>query len=141
MPRINGNSQKLEQAFINLLENAAQSLPDKNRKICLFTTFDKKKKRIRVIVEDGGVGISPGNLPYIIDPFFTTKRESGGTGLGLSVTLTIVKEHGGNLDFKSTPGKGTIATVTLPALDKIHKKDNKITGRSREGEILGSDTR
>jgi PAS domain S-box-containing protein len=117
LPGINGNSQKLEQVFINLLENAAQALPDRNHSISLSTSFDKEKKNILVKVEDEGIGISPKNLQHIMDPFFTTKRETGGTGLGLSVALAIVKEHGGSMDFKSTPGKGTIAIVALPVLD------------------------
>jgi PAS domain S-box-containing protein len=117
LPEINGNSQKLEQVFINLLQNAAQALPDKNHKICLFTSFDKEKKNILVKVEDEGIGISPEDMQHIMDPFFTTKRETGGTGLGLSVASTIVKEHGGSMDFKSTPGKGTIVTVVIPVID------------------------
>ena len=117
LPEINGNSQKLEQVFINLLENAAQALPDRNHSISLSTSFDKEKKNILVKVEDKGCGISPENLHHIVDPFFTTKRESGGTGLGLSVASTIVKEHSGSLDFKSTPGKGTITIVMIPAVD------------------------
>jgi PAS domain S-box-containing protein len=117
LPGINGNSQKLEQVFINLLQNAAQALQDKNHRISLSTSFDKKKKNILVKVEDEGIGISPENLQHIMDPFYTTKRETGGTGLGLSVALAIVKEHGGSMDFKSTPGKGTIATVALPVID------------------------
>jgi len=117
LPEINGNSQKLEQVFINLLENAAQALPDRRHSISLSTLFDKKKKNILVKIEDEGIGISPGNFQHIMDPFFTTKRESGGTGLGLSVASTIIKEHGGCLDFKSTPGKGTIATVVIPVID------------------------
>jgi PAS domain S-box-containing protein len=117
LPEINGNSQKLEQVFINLLQNAAQALPDKNHKICLSTSFDKTKKNIIINVEDEGIGISPENLQHIVDPFYTTKRETGGTGLGLSVASTIVKEHGGSMDFKSTPGKGTIVTVVIPVID------------------------
>ncbi len=117
LPGIIGNSQKLEQVFINLLQNAVQALPDKNHKINLFTSFEKERKNILVKVEDEGIGISPKNLQHIVDPFFTTKRETGGTGLGLSVASTIVKEHGGSIDFKSIPGKGTIVTVALPAID------------------------
>ena len=77
----------------------------------------KEKKNILVKVEDKGCGISPENLHHIVDPFFTTKRETGGTGLGLSVASTIVKEHGGSMNFKSTPGKGTIAIVMIPVID------------------------
>ncbi len=62
----------------------------------------------------GRAGID--HLGRLTDPFFTTKRDQGGTGLGLSVSATIVKEHGGTLEFRSTPGAGTTATLTLPEL-------------------------
>jgi PAS domain S-box-containing protein len=116
LPGINGNFQKLEQVFVNLLQNAAQALTDKNHKITLSTSLDKERKNIVVKIEDEGVGISPSNLENIMDPFYTTKRENGGTGLGLSIASSIVRDHSGSLDFESTPGKGTIATVTIPAI-------------------------
>jgi polar amino acid transport system substrate-binding protein len=81
------------------------------------------------------VGISPGDLPHIMDPFFTTKRNNGGTGLGLSVALAIISEHGGSLDFTSTPGKGTIATVALPV------EDEKQSGGAVDQWIDGADDR
>ena len=58
-------------------------------------------------------------LNRIIDPFFTTKGDEGGTGLGLSVSYSIVKNHGGDLHFTSKGGKGTIATVTLPSSNHL----------------------
>jgi polar amino acid transport system substrate-binding protein len=65
-------------------------------------------------VEDEGVGISSENLPHITDPFFTTKHEAGGMGLGLSISSRIVKEYGGTLTFTSEPGRGTKAEIVLP---------------------------
>lgn len=65
-------------------------------------------------VHNDGREILPDHLPHLTDPFFTTKRENGGTGLGLSVSANIVKEHGGKLDFESQPGSGTKVTLTLP---------------------------
>ena len=65
-------------------------------------------------LRDEGSGISPEHLARLTDPFFTTKREIGGTGLGLSVSAGIVKEHGGTLEFESVPGYETIVTLTLP---------------------------
>ena len=60
------------------------------------------------------MGIPPKALPHIMEPFFTTKHDSGGLGLGLSISSRIVKEHGGTLTFTSQPGKGTTAEIILP---------------------------
>ena len=69
-------------------------------------------------LRDEGSGISPENLARLTDPFFTTKRDMGGTGLGLSVSAGIVKEHGGTLEFDSPPGGGTTVTLALPVYEE-----------------------
>jgi signal transduction histidine kinase len=71
---------------------------------------------VEVEVADEGVGISPENLQRLCDPFFTTKFDSGGTGLGLSVTHSLVKAHGGRLSFTSEVNRGTRATVAFPPI-------------------------
>jgi len=58
--------------------------------------------------------MSPEVIARATDPFFTTKRDSGGTGLGLSISDTIVRDHGGRLEYRSTPGAGTVATIWIP---------------------------
>jgi signal transduction histidine kinase len=65
-------------------------------------------------IEDNGTGISSANIAHIFEPFFTTKPEMKGTGLGLSVSYGIVKKHGGRIDVKSEPGKGSRFSVLLP---------------------------
>jgi len=107
-----GNSQKLEQVVINLVQNSCESLPSPEAPVAIrvYTT----RNTCVISISDGGRGISAFDLPKLTDPFFTTKRESGGTGLGLSVSAGIVKEHGGKLEFKSELGKGTVARVILP---------------------------
>jgi len=67
-------------------------------------------------VQDEGTGISSEVLSHIMNPFFTTQSDSGGIGLGLSISSRIIKEHGGTLTFSSEPGKGTIAEIILPVL-------------------------
>jgi polar amino acid transport system substrate-binding protein len=69
-------------------------------------------------VRDEGVGIPAEHLRHLLDPFFTTKRETGGTGLGLTISDGIVREHGGKLVFISEPGKGTTVSVQLPAVEE-----------------------
>ncbi|MGB9081963.1 MAG: transporter substrate-binding domain-containing protein [Desulfuromonadaceae bacterium] len=120
LPTVLGNAQRIEQVIVNLLLNACQALPDKERKISLSTGFDQTAKTVRLKVSDEGIGISPEVRPYLTDPFFTTKRDTGGTGLGLSVSAGIVKEHGGSLDFASASGEGTVVTLTLPTEQKEH---------------------
>ena len=120
LPQVNGNFQRLEQVFINLLQNACQALPDVSRGICVRTYSDDGGDEVCFEVLDEGTGIAAEDLPRITDPFFTTKRESGGTGLGLAVSLAIVGEHGGRMEHASKQGKGTKAVVILPALGR-HK--------------------
>lgn len=112
LPRILGCSQRLEQVVINLIINACQALEDCNQGIKLRTYIAGAE--VRLDVSDEGVGIAPENLAHLSDPFFTTKRDVGGTGLGLSISSGIVKEHGGELRFRSTPGEGTVVTLALP---------------------------
>lgn len=113
IPRVRGNTQRIEQVVVNLLLNACQALPDPTKGITLVTRFDHETGKVFLRITDEGIGIDPEHLPHLTDPFFTTKRNSGGTGLGLSVSAGIVKEHGGSLTFDSTPG-GTTVTLALP---------------------------
>jgi len=117
LPAIRGNSQRIEQVVVNLILNACQALPERTRGIILKTYQDAHRRMVVLELTDEGTGIAPELLPYITDPFYTTKREHGGTGLGLSVSTIIVKEHGGLLSFKSTPGKGTTVTLSLPVAE------------------------
>lgn len=114
LPPILGNAQRIEQVVINLLLNACQALPDMERGISLTTACDQGAGTVTLTVADEGLGIAPEHIPHLTDPFFTTKRESGGTGLGLSVSAAIVKEHNGVLTFESKPGSGTTVSLTLP---------------------------
>ena len=114
LPLLNGNAQRLEQVIINLIQNACQALPNTQSGIAVATTFDGSARRIVITVEDEGTGIPAENLPHITDTFYTTRYESGGVGLGLSISSKIVEEHGGRLRFTSDPGRGTTASVYLP---------------------------
>jgi polar amino acid transport system substrate-binding protein len=114
LPRFLGNTQRIEQVILNLVLNACQALPDRDHGIRIATRLAAETGRLELRVEDEGTGIAPEHLSRLTDPFFTTKRDSGGTGLGLSVSAGIVKEHGGSMIFESTPGVGTSVTLTFP---------------------------
>jgi polar amino acid transport system substrate-binding protein len=118
LPKIRGNAQHIEQVIVNLLLNACQALPDRDRGITLTTRANRTEQTVEIEIADEGTGIAPDQLQYVTDPFFTTKREQGGTGLGLSVSAAIAKEHGGSLAFRSAPGRGTTATLSLPVFNK-----------------------
>jgi signal transduction histidine kinase len=117
LPYVMGNFQNLEQVIINLIQNACLALESPDNGIFITITYDRKNREIVAAVKDEGIGIPKKDLKYISEPFFTSKRTSGGTGLGLYVSSKIVNDHGGTIHFFSEPGKGTTVEVCFPALD------------------------
>ena len=117
LPDINVNPQRVEQVIINLILNACQALKTKEDGIFISTLFDPGSEQVLLIIKDEGSGISEEHLPHLTDPFFTTRRSVGGTGLGLSVSAGIVKAQRGMLDFDSIRGSGTTVRLTLPVGD------------------------
>ncbi|MBR9869064.1 MAG: transporter substrate-binding domain-containing protein [Oceanospirillales bacterium] len=116
LPSFKGNAQRIEQVIINLIVNACQALGSPEHSISITTAYSPKDKKLSLQVIDQGCGIAPDNLSRLSDPFFTTKREQGGTGLGLSVSSSIIQEHNGTMIYESEPGKGTCVTLSLPAI-------------------------
>jgi signal transduction histidine kinase len=113
IPSITCSPSQVNQVLLNLVTNAAQAL-DKPDKAIVVTTRHEGADAVAIEVADNGRGIPPEVLPKIFDPFFTTKEVGKGTGLGLSIAYKIVTAHGGRIDVKSQPGKGTVFTVVLP---------------------------
>jgi PAS domain S-box-containing protein len=114
IPTFTGNSQRVEQVLINLLVNACESIGCSSGAITLDTGFEKATSMIVCMVRDEGEGVSGKNLSRLTDPFFTTKRDTGGTGLGLSVSAGIVEMHGGSIDIAPNSDKGITVTVGFP---------------------------
>jgi PAS domain S-box-containing protein len=105
-----GDREQLRQVWLNLVNNALDAMAGKGELTVRWRVTDAQ--RALVEVEDQGAGIPPEVLPRVGEPFFTTKN--GGTGLGVAIAQRIVERHGGTLGFESTPGRGTIARVSLP---------------------------
>jgi len=125
LPPIRGNRQRLEQVLINLIQNSCEALASQDGTITIASRYDATNDEVEVSVHDQGTGIAPEIINQITDPFFTTKRSYGGTGLGLSVSAGIIKEHQGRLRFSSNPETGTTATISFPAWRA--ERDDKTT--------------
>ena len=111
LPWVEADANQLQQVLLNLLNNAREALGGRGEiRVSTALTADG---RVRFSVTDDGPGIPPEIQPRIFVPFFTTKEE--GTGLGLSVSYRIVRDHGGRLEVTSEPGAGAAFTVDLPA--------------------------
>ena len=111
IPPLNSNKNYLQQAFLNLLINAKDAMPD-GGKMVIATEYAGGKIQIRF--SDSGTGIKKENLAKIFEPFFTTKEAGKGTGLGLPITRGIVRKFGGDMKVDSVEGRGTTFTLMLP---------------------------
>lgn len=117
IPLVQGSAQRMEQVIINLISNALESLPSRQAGIVLSTSFFAETGEVVLSVRDEGRGMDREVLERSTEPFFSTRKETGGTGLGLYITRMIVHEHRGVLHFMSEPGAGTLVTVALPRGD------------------------
>jgi signal transduction histidine kinase len=115
LPSVYGSLRSLQQVFMNLLLNAIQAMPD-GGSITISAAPDPPDF-VRFEVRDTGVGMKPEDIEHIFEPFFTTKSVGQGTGLGLAVTYSIVKRHGGRIEVKSEIGRGTVFTIFLPVVE------------------------
>ena len=113
IPEFFSDRGKLQQVFINLVNNAFAAMKDGGR-LDIVSRISGAGAQVVTRVSDTGCGIPPENIKKIFEPFFTTKSGSGGTGLGLSITYGLVKEIGGSIEIESTVGKGTTFIITLP---------------------------
>jgi len=116
LPLIEGNLQSIEQILLNIIINAIQAIDHDQGMLKILTGFQINDGRIYIRISDNGKGISPMISDKIFLPFVTDKQAEGGTGLGLSVTYSLVKAHEGEISFQSRPGEGTTFSVYLPTL-------------------------
>jgi signal transduction histidine kinase len=112
LPRVEGEARALNQVFLNLLKNAAESLTGESG--CIDLTARPEGDVVVIELRDDGPGIAPEVRERVFEPFFTTKRTERGSGLGLSICRRIVSQHGGSIELDSEPGRGTLVRVRLP---------------------------
>lgn len=137
------DKNQMEQVLMNLLLNAKDAMPHGGT--LTIETFnqvaqssDGAERRVVLRISDTGCGMTKALQERIFDPFFTTKGNEQGTGIGLSIVYGIMKQHGGTIDVKSDVDKGSVFTITLPAM-KLNSNSSK-TGLNSGEEQKGSRT-
>ena len=131
LDKVAGSLRHLQQVFLNLLQNAVQATQPGGR---IDVSGRDASDFVCFIVRDTGKGIAPENLTHIFEPFFTTKEVGKGTGLGLAVTYSIIKRHGGRIEVESEPGQGTAFYVYLPkAAKELGDPDKETSGEAGHG--------
>jgi signal transduction histidine kinase len=151
VPLVFADRQQLRQLFINLYSNAVDAMSERGGMLTIRITAEEQAMRngangsheayavrrdildahppthaepfVVIEIADTGVGILPENLPKVMEPFFTTKPEGQGTGLGLPICRRIVQEHHGTLEIDSAPGSGTTVRIRLPAVNSEHSNE------------------
>ena len=121
LPPVDAFAGQLNQVWMNLLVNAAQSVGQKGGEVRIVSRV--RAESIAISIQDTGCGIPNEHLKRIFDPFYTTKPVGEGTGLGLSISFGIVERHGGTIEVETSVGTGTTFTVTLPMHIKISAAD------------------
>ncbi len=125
-----GDSSGLGLALLNLFTNARDSMPDGGT---LTIAARALKKVAKIQIADTGTGMTPEILKSCFDPFFTTKRTGHGTGLGLSTAYGIIQNHDGKITVSSTPGKGSVFTLSIPLLPAGDR--DILSGNSERSDI------
>jgi two-component system NtrC family sensor kinase len=124
LPFLSCDFKRLQQAFVNVLWNAIEAMPE-GGKLTVATRFDQEKDKIEIRVSDTGTGIPEEDVERIFEPFYTTKDEGKGVGLGLSVAYGIIRQHQGEIHFQSEVGEGTHVTIHLPPGPRTLSMDEK----------------
>jgi len=115
IPKVLGDFNQIQQCVINLIFNAIDAMPGDST-LTIISSFDPDKEMVEIKVADTGYGIADKDLHQIFDPFYSTKTEGQGLGLGLSVVYGIIDRHKGTITVESEPGKGAVFIISLPAL-------------------------
>jgi len=122
IPKVLGDFNQTQQCVINLIFNAIDAMPDGGI-LTIISSFDIDQGMVKIKIEDTGWGIPSKDLHHIFDPFYSTKSEGKGLGLGLSMVYGIIDRHKGTITVDSEVGKGTVFTVSLPPAPAEKRED------------------
>ena len=140
LPPVEGDPKLLVQVFVNIISNAEKAISDIRDHGTLSVSGCAGGNRVRVSLTDDGPGISPEDVGKIFDPFFTTKRPGANPGLGLTICLAIVKEHGGTIEVQSSPGSYATFIVYLPAAPASISASNEVASAPAKIPPAGLET-
>jgi CheY-like chemotaxis protein len=126
----------LQQVFLNLIVNAEQEMKKAHGKGTLIITTEKRENNIRMSFKDDGPGITKENLGHLFEPFFTTKDVGEGTGLGLSLSRSIVLEHNGTLNVESEFGHGAIFIVEIPIIESLPSEVKTVSSTAKVEKLI-----
>jgi two-component system, NtrC family, sensor kinase len=129
LPEIKCDSSQIQQVIVNLIMNASEATHNRsNGKVFVRTSESANKKSVLMEVRDNGDGIPKEYLSKIYDPFFTTKGEGKGVGLGLAVVYGIIEAHGGDIEVETKVGEGTLFRVDLPISGEAKEASSQSSG-------------
>lgn len=136
------DENQIEQALVALFVNAVEAMPD-GGKLCVKVSQQSADGGVQILIEDTGVGIALEDLEHVFEPFYTTKKNAQGVGLGLSVVYGIVERHGGRITVDSTVGRGTRFTMIFPGTGSKAQQGefasvSSSSGRTSENRIISS---
>ncbi len=131
--RVRISSHELQQVLVNLLVNAIQALPQSEGEVTVKSR-DWERRGVVISVEDNGAGMDADSLNRVFNPFYSTKGQGGGTGLGLSVSYGLIRRYGGNIKADSTPGEGSRFTLWLLSEPDMIADDQTIAEQLRSIE-------
>lgn len=115
LPPVSGDSQQLQQVFINLIINAAHAIEEKGRGTLTVGARKGQDNNVVAFIEDTGIGMTEETMKKLWEPFYTTKKEGKGTGLGMAIVKNVIEAHRGEIKVESKFGKGTVFELTFKA--------------------------
>ncbi len=137
LPPVEGDPKLLLQVFLNVFMNAEQAIASARGSGTIDVSLARVGDKVAVTFADDGPGISAADINKIFDPFFTTKRPGGGSGLGLTISMVVVREHGGTIDVQSQPGAGAAFRILLPAVVPDGSPESSPAKGAPHAELFG----
>lgn len=132
VPKVEAFGGQLNQVFMNIIDNAVGAI-EKTGDIWIRINTDELENNLIIEIEDNGSGMDEETMKKVFDPFFTTKPVGKGTGLGMSITYKIIKNHQGDITVESKQGQGTKFIITLPLnIDREKLKTSVLDGGNKE---------